>query len=178
MQTERFAMWAVSDVTRILPNALTALRVALALPFAAALYQYEVSLSVALLLLAVTTDVVDGWLARRLGACSRAGMYLDVGADFMMVGAGFGVLVIRGVYPAWLLLIMALMFVQFVIGSRSGRPVYDPVGKYYGTALYSVLFALMLLPDALLSESLLVGVVGLSGLSISTRVTYLARYGA
>jgi phosphatidylglycerophosphate synthase len=178
MTMNHFSRLYVGDMTRIAPTLLTVTRIAIALPFATALYQYELTLSVALLLLAAITDVMDGWMARRFAACSPAGAYLDAGADFVLVGAGFSVLVIRGVYPAWLLLVLAFMFAQFVIGSRSGRTVYDPIGKYYGTALYGALFALMLLPDALLSEALLVAIVGLSGLSITTRLPYLARQSA
>lgn len=160
---------------KILPHLLTAIRVGLALPLAAALYRYDLPLVTVLLSLAVVSDLLDGWLARKLNACSTFGAYFDATADFALVAAAFGALTLRGVYPAWMLLLIGLMFAQFVLTSRARRAMYDPVGKYFGAALYSVILALTLLPDLLLSYALLAGIVMLSVLSLGTRVFWLIR---
>jgi len=159
----------------VLPNLLTALRLSLALPLAAALYHYELAGVTGLLSLAIVTDLLDGWLARKLSVCSAFGAYFDATADFALVTAAFGALTVRGVYPAWVLLLIGLMFAQFVLTSRGSQLVYDPVGRYFGAALYGVVFALALLPDLLLSYALLAGIVVLSTLSLGTRACWLAR---
>lgn len=163
---------------RALPQLLTAIRLSFALPLAAALHGGDLPLAAALLSLAIITDLLDGWLARRLDACSTFGGYFDAIADFVLVTAAFGALTARGVYPPWMLLIIGLMFAQFILTSASKQPVHDPIGKYYGAALYSALLALALLPDWLLSDTLLVGIVVLSAVSLSTRAFWLAQMSA
>lgn len=158
---------------RNLPNVITAVRMLLAFPVASALARYDLSQAGGLLLVAIGTDLLDAWLARRWDACSTFGAYFDATADFFLLGMAFAVLVSRGVYPAWMLALMGLMFAQWVVTSRFRAPIYDPVGKYYGAALYGALFALILLPDALLGFASLVTITGISALSLSTRARWL-----
>jgi CDP-diacylglycerol--glycerol-3-phosphate 3-phosphatidyltransferase/cardiolipin synthase len=168
----------MNTAKRLLPNLITLMRAAAAVLFGLALLHYDIGVGLGLLAFAGLTDVLDGWLARRLGVCSAAGAYLDAAADGLMVGAGFIVLVARGVYPPWVLVLLGVMFAQFVLVTRGGKPVYDPVGKYYGAALYGVLLALLLVPDVLLSLALLAGVVGLSALSLGSRLLLAIRSAA
>jgi len=158
-----------------LPSILTGLRLLVALPLGSALYHYDLSPVVWLLSLAVITDLLDGWLARRLQVCSTFGAYFDTTADFALAMAAFGALTARNVYPLWVLAIIVLMFVQFVWTSRYGQPLYDPVGKYYGAVLYSVVFVLVMLPDLVLSYMLLAAIVIVSALSLGTRIFWLLR---
>jgi CDP-diacylglycerol--glycerol-3-phosphate 3-phosphatidyltransferase/cardiolipin synthase len=123
---------------------------------------------------ACATDVADGYLARRLGAVSSRGAYLDVTADFLVVLAGFAGFAARGVYPWWLPWIIVLMFAQFIVTSRAGRPVYDPVGKYYGALLFLGIGLTALLEDAAVHELVLAGIVGCTLVSLFTRVRWLA----
>jgi phosphatidylglycerophosphate synthase len=167
--------WPLQTSVKALPHLLTAIRLSLALPLAAALYRYDLLCVTVLLFLAGVTDLMDGWLARKLNICSTFGAYFDAAADFVLVAAAFGVLALRGVYPVWVLLLIVLMFAQFVLTSRRKQPMYDPVGKYFGAALYSAVFALTLLPDLLLSYALLAMLVMLSVLSLSARALWLKR---
>jgi CDP-diacylglycerol--glycerol-3-phosphate 3-phosphatidyltransferase len=76
MDTPRFA-W--------LPNTITVLRL-LSLPFLIVFAWKGMHGAFAWLLLpALASDVVDGWLARRLGAESSAGAILDSVADILLV---------------------------------------------------------------------------------------------
>jgi phosphatidylglycerophosphate synthase len=156
-----------------LPNCVTTLRLLLVPPLVVALYRYEVTWVIALLSAAMLSDLLDGWLARRWGVCTPRGAYFDATVDFALVFAAFAVLVLRGLYPAWLLLVVLLMFAQFIVTARGGQLVYDPVGKYYGSALYGTAFALVLLPNMLLSLALLLGIVGLSAVSLGSRALHL-----
>jgi len=151
-----------------LPNVLTASRFILAGLLAVALWQYRLGWALLWWGIAVLSDVLDGWLARRWGVCSPGGALFDATADFVLLWSAFAVWVWRGAYPVWFLLMLGLFFGQFLLSARRGRLVYDPVGKYYGTALYAALGAL-LLPDYLLSYALLAGLTGLAIISSSWR---------
>jgi CDP-diacylglycerol--glycerol-3-phosphate 3-phosphatidyltransferase len=69
---------------RSIPNALTLARAALVLPFWIAFEQPGVAAAAAAVGIAFAielTDLLDGWLARRLGATSDLGKLLDPAAD-------------------------------------------------------------------------------------------------
>jgi CDP-diacylglycerol--glycerol-3-phosphate 3-phosphatidyltransferase len=78
------------------PNTLTLLRIAL-IPVLVVLFYLPVRWSseaaAAVFLVAALTDLLDGWLARRLGQTSAFGAFLDPVADKLMVSAALVVLV-------------------------------------------------------------------------------------
>lgn len=78
---------------RTIPNALTALRLLLAL-VAAALFLWRglVLLPILLSGLAAFLDILDGWLARRMCQISRLGEHLDPLADKVLMTVVFGAL--------------------------------------------------------------------------------------
>ncbi len=120
------------------------------------------------------TDVLDGFAARALGATTARGAYLDAGADFAVVVAGFGSLALLGVYPWWLTGVLSAMFAQFLLTSgRAGPPRYDPIGKHYGVALYGALGLTLALPDPALARATLALLLVLTGLSLASRAVYL-----
>jgi phosphatidylglycerophosphate synthase len=126
-----------------------------------------------LLGLAALTDVLDGPSARRLGVASAAGAHLDVWADFAVLLAAYGALAQLGALPLWLPLVISGMFAQFILGAHRGRLVYDPIGKHYGTLLYSAALALLLLPDAAFAYALTLGILALTLLSLVSRARAL-----
>jgi len=92
----------VPVVLHALPNLLTILR-GLSGPAILAcvlLGQDEVAFTV--FLLAVLTDLADGWLARRLGATSELGTLLDPVADKLLVDGTWLALGLAGWAPWWL----------------------------------------------------------------------------
>ncbi len=156
-----------------LPGALSIVRLALAPLIFLAVSDGRLSPALALLALAGVTDLLDGRLARRLDAATASGAYLDVVADFGVILAVFVPLMTRGIYPAWLLVMVGVMFVQFVLTSRRGRPVYDPVGKYYGTLLYGAAFVTLALPDFAVIYGTFRTVVILTVVSLACRIIFL-----
>ncbi len=64
--------------------------------------------------LAMATDQVDGWLARRRGTSSQLGKLLDPVADKVLVLAALVMLVGEGVAPAWM---VALIVVREILVS-------------------------------------------------------------
>ena len=72
-----------------IPNALTLLRFALVPFFLAASFRGMYATAFVLFIGAAVTDILDGWIARRLNMRSRIGAILDPAADKLMVICGF-----------------------------------------------------------------------------------------
>jgi len=79
-----------------IPNALTLLRIVLIPVFIIAFYlpvEWNHQAACFIFTLAALTDLLDGWLARRLNQISRFGAFLDPVADKLMVGVTLVLLV-------------------------------------------------------------------------------------
>jgi CDP-diacylglycerol--glycerol-3-phosphate 3-phosphatidyltransferase len=91
------------------PNAITVARIAM-IPVILAFTYYEgrVNSFVAGGLFAVTgaTDFLDGWVARRTGAVTVVGKFLDPLADKLIVMSMLIMLVHLGRVPAWLVILI------------------------------------------------------------------------
>ncbi len=119
----------------LIPSGITSVRVILAPILFFTLINNFILYSIFIFVLAVATDAVDGYVSRKLDVVSSNGAYFDVLADFILILSGFSGFVINGFYPLWLIIIIVLMFLQFIITSKFRIPVYDPIGKYF--PLYS-----------------------------------------
>jgi phosphatidylglycerophosphate synthase len=83
----------------MIANAVTSLRLLALIPLWIALQQDTVPArwaALGLLLFAGATDVLDGWLARRLGQTSRLGAMLDLMADRLLTLVAVIGLIVRG----------------------------------------------------------------------------------
>ena len=101
-------------------NALTAVRLALVLPLAAALARPELLAPgvVALLLgLAIASDYLDGPLARRTGTASARGMLFDHSTDCLFVTGGLAGAAIAGAVTPILPALIPFAFGQYVVDS-------------------------------------------------------------
>jgi phosphatidylglycerophosphate synthase len=128
-------------------------------------------------LVAVFTDALDGHVARRLGGASPfLGPYSDAVADFFLVLAAFSAFVLKGLYPFWMLLLIVAMFAQFVLTSRLARPIYDPVGKYYGVFLFCAVGVILVLPYAAVRQAVLVVILGFTIASVISRAMFLLGF--
>ncbi len=107
----------VFSPTVTLPDQLTVLRVA-AVPVVVVLYAWDFPnhayWATTIFVLAMATDQVDGWLARRRGTSSQLGKLLDPVADKVLVLAALVMLVGEGVAPAWM---VALIVVREILVS-------------------------------------------------------------
>jgi CDP-diacylglycerol--glycerol-3-phosphate 3-phosphatidyltransferase/cardiolipin synthase len=163
-------------VTRAaLPSLLSASRIAAAPVLAHLITAGRFQDAAILLGGAAATDVLDGALARRLGAVTRTGAWLDVSADFVVIAAGLTGLVVAGAAPAWVPLLAALMFAQFVVSSWRGLPIYDPIGKYYGGFLYGVVAAILLAPDLAVWHAASIAVAAMTVASLGSRAAHYWR---
>ena len=98
------------------PNLLTFGRILIIPLFIYLAYQANPLASLlagALFAIAAITDVVDGWLARRLGLVTVIGKFLDPLADKLIVLAAMVMLVRLGRFPAWVAIL--LLSREFVV---------------------------------------------------------------
>jgi CDP-diacylglycerol--glycerol-3-phosphate 3-phosphatidyltransferase/cardiolipin synthase len=132
------------------------------------------TLALCIFLVAVFTDALDGYVARKLNnAVMFLGPYSDAVADFFLVLTVFSAFVSKGLYPIWVLLNIIVMFVQFILTSRLARPVYDPLGKYYGVFLFCVAGVTQVLPNAIILQAVPVVILGFSIMVVISRVIFL-----
>ena len=133
----------------LLPTVLTSLRFVIAPALAYVIYSYQLKTAFWLLIAVMISDVLDGYLARKCNAESSFGAWLDVCADFTVVFLAFFALELKGLISIWVLVIIVAMFIQFVLSSwLSLKPVYDPLGKYFGALLFTSLLLITLVQDS------------------------------
>ena len=133
---------------RKLPFIIAALRIILA-PFF--FYTYLLDFRIAalgVLIIAILTEIIDGHLAKKLKVTSESALeaYIDAIADFTFVTTAFFAFAIDAIYAIWLPIALILMFLFFVLSSKSRRPVYDPIGKYYGSFLLVAIAITLIFP--------------------------------
>jgi phosphatidylglycerophosphate synthase len=120
----------------LIPMFISSLRIA-ALPLFFYLYDTgNVVACLGLLAFCAATDFFDGYIARKLNVTSKFGAYYDATTDFILMLGIFAFFYGLGFYPIWLLLVIATAFIQFIISSYYAKKLYDPVGRYLGSALY------------------------------------------
>ena len=84
------------------PNLLSLLRILLIPPIVALIVHHGTELwGLVLFGFVVSTDWVDGTIARRTGQISELGKILDPTADRLAMGAGLVALALRGAFPWW-----------------------------------------------------------------------------
>ena len=114
---ENGCMGGVFSRTVTLADQLTVLRAA-AVPVVVVLYAWDFPnhayWATTVFVIAMATDQVDGWLARRQGTSSPLGKLLDPVADKVLVLAALVMLVGEGVAPAWM---VALIVVREILVS-------------------------------------------------------------
>ncbi len=160
-------------------NALTLVRLLLAPALAAAVLSGAPVTAAALFLLAIGTDLADGWVARRYGEETPFGAFADHAADAVFVVTSTAALARMGVLPALLPCLIAAAFLQYALDSRtlSASGLFPSrLGRWNGIAYY-VIAAIPITRDALaLSWPGAVLVTALAwGLSASTLVSMLDR---
>ena len=145
------AQQAINGIAGIKPhlaNILTGFRAAL-IPFIyVSLTTARFRLCLLLYLVALFSDVLDGRAARLTGSASLRGALFDACVDFLLAFSGSLGCAVLGLIRLWVPGVLFLVFLQFVVGFRSRRPVYDPIGKVFG------IFTLLIVPIVLVFPSI------------------------
>lgn len=123
----------------MIAHVLTGVRLLAAAPFAwsmALAGSEAASFSMALLGLAIGTDLLDGPVSRRRGTASPAGRVFDHTSDFVFVLAGLVAGSARGAFPWALPVSVALAFSQYAADSyvwhREGQLRMSVLGRWNG----------------------------------------------
>ena len=171
----------------MIANLLTALRLALAAPVALAFALPGAMSSfglVAVILLAMATDVADGRAARWFGTASSRGMVFDHATDFIFVTTALAGLAYAGLIGPLLPILIIVAFSQYVLDSyflfRQKSLRMSILGRWNGVfyffplVLFSVA-ALEVLPTALAQIIATSGGFLVWALTLSTVASILDR---
>ncbi len=159
---------------RHVPNALTGSRLLLAAVFFVMLgyYQYEgrgdpTLLNVAFVIycVALFTDFLDGYLARKLDQVTRLGQLLDPAADRLFIFATLLGLAARDVVPWWVVIaIVARDMMLLVLGVVLANHGYGPLPVHFlgkmATACLFYALPLLVLAQAIPATASLAGPAG------------------
>ncbi|MDY9923620.1 CDP-alcohol phosphatidyltransferase family protein [Methanobacterium sp.] len=158
-----------------IPNGLTSIRFIAAPLFFYAFLNDLFLVSLFILILSGITDVLDGYVARKMGTSSNKGAYLDVTADFALIVICFLAYIIKGWYDPLILVLIIAMFLLFVATSGLEKPVYDPLGKYLGAYLMLMIFISLIFPEIVLRQVLLILLILICLTSVLTRLFFFMR---
>lgn len=153
----------------LVPTGITASRIVLSILFLDLLISNIKIWAIGIFLLAIVTDALDGYSARKLGVTSDYGAYLDIIADFILVLTAFLTFIIIDIYPYLLLLLIILVFLQFILTSKLKVLIYDPVGKYYGVFLFAVILITLVSPTVFYNILLII-------IILFTIISLVSRY--
>ncbi len=165
-----------------LPNLLTLIRLLLVPLYAVVFYQEEGMrlCSAMIFLLASGTDVLDGYLARRMNMSTRWGQLMDPLADKCMQLAVILTLFSVKLVPVWFLVLLMAKEIVMILGSifLYSKKTYvkaNHAGKLNTVVLFLVMMLLLLIPSMHFAiKNILLGVSAL--LAMLAGGTYLYLY--
>ncbi len=159
----------------LIPSFISSLRIA-ALPlFFYFFNRSDVISCLIILAFSAATDFFDGYIARKLIVSSRFGAYYDAITDFTLTMGIFVVFSASGYYSIWLLILIAASVVQVLATSRYAKKLYDPVGRYFGSALYIGIALTLIWPTEAIFIFVQYAFVGFFVVSIASRIVSLTR---
>ena len=95
--------------------------------------------------------------------------------DFILIIGIFTIFYSMGYYPIWMLLLIAASFIQFLVSSFVAKKLYDPVGRYLGSALYIGIVLTLLWPTQAIFNFVQYAFVGFFFVSLASRIVSLPR---
>ena len=137
---------SASSAVVTVPNILSAARIA-AIPIFCWLSANEDTRLWGILLFAVvvSTDWVDGYVARRTGQVTELGRILDPVADRLAIAAGLLTFAISGIFPFWAALLILVRDVTVLLGGAAllwGRDLRVEVRGIGKLATFSLMAAI------------------------------------
>lgn len=99
-----------------LPNILSLIRIALSFVFAILLFNSFRFLAAGIFLLAIATDALDGYLARKYKQITLLGKILDPAADRLLMLLTFLVLLFKYNFPLWLAVLAISYHILIIFG--------------------------------------------------------------
>ena len=137
-------------MNKLIINCITSLRILFGFLFlVCVILDLNTTYLIIIFILTAITDVGDGWLSRKYGLASDAGARFDVICDFIFIMISTFALVLRGLIPAWFLLIIILKLVEFFKTSDESL-VYEKFGHFVALIFYAFPIVAVLLNDPLI----------------------------
>ena len=159
-------MRALSEL-RSLPNLLSISRLALAAAFVAF---NDTNVRILLVMTALATDYLDGWIARQFGPMTRMGALLDPFADRVFVLVGVAAFLFEGAISTWEYFVMISRDLMTAVGFLVARamPSLRAVafqarfpGKLVTVLQLAAFIALLLRPAAATRMIVVIAIVSL-----------------
>jgi phosphatidylglycerophosphate synthase len=129
-----------------LPNLITSVRIALTICLNIYIYLNfgEMILPLILTVIIFSSDMLDGWLARKLNAVTKFGVAFDAFADIFYVTLSYLVLCRYGILPVMGIVLILFKFLEFIVTSailQTHREspeilIFDRIGKTVGIIFY------------------------------------------
>jgi cardiolipin synthase (CMP-forming) len=128
-----------------IPNLLSMLRLALVPPFLVFIVVGDYVAALIVLVVASFTDLLDGYLARRLGQVTRLGQLLDPAADRLYIFAALLGLAAQSLVPWWIVVVIVardvfLLILGIVLANHGFGPL--PVHQLGKVATFALFFGL------------------------------------
>lgn len=169
-------IWTIS-------NGITVLRFALVIPIAILLYDSSAPswIVLSLMSLAVVTDWLDGYFARKLNQITELGKILDPIADKVAIGVIGVILTVQGRFPLWLFSAIVVRDLLILTGGIYLKNKYHLVLQSNWMGKWTVFFiALSLLLTVLNNPSLDVPMtimsVATGGMVLGSFISYGWRF--
>ena len=137
-----------------LPNALTALRIALTPICIYCLYSSDFILALILFLIASITDFFDGYFARKYNTISKIGIFLDPLADKILVIGLFLSFFYLGIIIDWIILSMIIFrdifvtILRILIQSKGMTMLTSKIAKLK-TAIQFIIIVILFIQEIL-----------------------------
>ena len=130
-------------------NSLSFLRLLLALPLCWLIMNNQNILALVIALVAILTDILDGYFARKRNEITEIGKIIDPVADKVIIGAVAIVMIIKSMVPVWFVAAVLSRDVLILLGGlylskKLGYVIYsDIIGKMSVTILAFVMIGLV-----------------------------------
>ena len=125
-------------MNRHIINVLSVSRIFFGLLFLiVAISDFNIVYLMAIYFLAILSDILDGYWARKYGLVVDNGSKMDVICDFLLIIFSTLAVVLIDLAPAWFLLIIILKLIEFFITSGSGTLKYDRFGTFVAYMFYA-----------------------------------------
>lgn len=129
-----------------LPNAITAFRLFLTIPLVFTLWSELWWAAAGCLVVAIASDMLDGYIARHFNQSTILGALLDHGTDALLVSAVTTVAAVQGSVVWSLPVLITLAFTQYAIdsGAHQGKQLRgSSLGRLNGLAYYAISIAVV-----------------------------------
>ena len=147
-----------------IPNYLTLTRLILIIPMGITIIDQTWGLTASIFLIAIITDVMDGYFARLFNQSTAFGGLFDHATDALFVSAGLTCLAMLSLVSQILPVLIILSFTQYVLDSRAlegQKLIASRIGRANGICYYMLLgvsigFQLLGLTSMLFAQGVLV----------------------